>query len=261
MIKKGKQNRLHLIDEYRGFWLVNMIFYHAIWDLVYIFGHDWAWYRSQGADIWQQCICWSFIFVSGFCWKMSRRHLRRGLEVFGGGLLITIATLLFMPNSRVIFGVLTLIGSSMLLMIPCEYLFEKISPLLGAVISFVTFLFVKPVNEGYFGFGEMELITLPREWYSNLFSTYLGFPEPGFWSTDYFSIFPWFFLFATGYFVYRIVFANDIECEMQKESSARKILQKSICPPLGFVGRNSLLIYMLHQPVVYGILYLCHMFD
>ena len=177
LIKRGNAGRLHLIDEYRGFWLVNMIAYHAIWDLVYIFGCDWAWYRSQGAHIWQQCICWSFIFVSGFCWKMSRKHLRRGLEVFGGGLLITIATLLFMPDSRVIFGVLTLIGSSMLLMIPCDRLFQKMNPILGAVFSFVTFLFVYPVNSGYFGFGKKEFITLPREWYSNLFSTYLGFPE------------------------------------------------------------------------------------
>ena len=192
---------------------------------------------------------------------MSRHHLRRGLEVFGGGFLITLATLLFMPSSRVIFGVLTLIGSSMLLMIPCEYLFKKIHPLLGAVISFVTFLFVKPVNDGYFGFGEMELITLPREWYSSLFRTYLGFPEPGFWSTDYFSILPWFFLFATGYFIYGVVFGKGEVERIQKESYVRKILEKSICPPLGFVGRNSLLIYMIHQPVVYGILYLWHTFD
>ena len=89
-----------------------MIIYHAVWDLVYIFGCDWKWYKSDMAFYWQQSICWSFIFISGFCWKMSKRNLRRGLQVFGGGLVITFATLVFMPDSRVIFGVLTLIGSS-----------------------------------------------------------------------------------------------------------------------------------------------------
>ena len=153
---------------------------------------------------------------------MSRRHLRRGLEVFGGGLVITLATLIFMPDSRVIFGVLTLIGSSMLLMIPCDKLFSKINPMLGAVLSFVTFLFVYPVNSGYLGIGDMELITLPRECYSSLFSTYLGFPEPGFWSTDYFSVVPWFFLFVTGYFVYRIVFGNAVVGERPNGMSSEK---------------------------------------
>ena len=168
--------------------------------------------------------------------------------------MITLATLIFMPDSRVIFGVLTLIGSSMLLMIPCDKLFSKINPMLGAVLSFVTFLFVYPVNSGYLGIGDMELITLPRECYNSLLSTYLGFPEPGFWSTDYFSIFPWFFLFATGYFVYRIVFGESVS-KNERRVELSKHLQKSICPPLGFIGRNSLILYMLHQPVVYGLLY------
>ena len=168
--------RLHLIDEYRGFWIVNMIIYHGIWDLVYIFGCDWKWFRSDVAFIWQQWGCWSFIFISGFCWQMSRQHLKRGLQVFGAGLVITLATILFMPDSRVLFGVLTLLGSSMLLMIPCDKLFRKINPWIGAIVSFLVFLFVYPVNDGYFGFGDMVVIDLPRELYNGWISTYLGFP-------------------------------------------------------------------------------------
>lgn len=242
-----EKKRLHLIDEYRGFWMINMILYHAIWDLVYIFGYDWQWYKSDAAFYWQQSICWSFIFVSGFCWQMGKRKWKRGLQVFGAGLVITLATLVFMPDSRVIFGVLTLIGSSMLLMIPCDKVFQKINPWIGAIASFAVFLFVYPVNNGYLGFGGTEMLVLPRELYSGWLSTYLGFPMPGFWSTDYFSILPWFFLYAVGYFAYRIV------C-MGEEEKGKEILSKSICPPLGWVGRNALIIYMLHQPVVYGVL-------
>lgn len=241
--------RLHLLDEYRGFVLVNMIIYHAIWDLVYIFGCDWKWYKTDGAFYWQQWICWSFILVSGFCWKMSRKNLRRGMLVFGAGIVITLATLIFMPDSRVIFGVLTLIGSSMLLMIPCEKVFRKIPPLVGAITSFALFLFVYPVNDGYLGFGDKVVIDLPVEWYNSWFSAYLGFPQPGFWSTDYFSILPWFFLYAAGYFLYNVVSGEKDGIRIES------ILAKSMCPPLGCLGKNSLLIYMLHQPIVYGILY------
>ena len=259
-----KKKRFHFIDEYRGFVLINMVLYHAIWDLVYIFHQDWRWYKSDIAFYWQQWICWSFIFVSGFCWQMGKRKLRRGIEVFVAGIIITVATLIFMPDSRVLFGVLTLLGSSMLLMIPCDKLFQKLQSKIpgfafaGAIISFLLFLFVYPVNDGYLGFFEIRMIELPRELYSSMFMTYLGFPEPGFWSTDYFSILPWFFLYMTGYFAYSMMIKKRTEdisdLHSQEPTTVEKVLSKSICPPLGWIGRNSLIIYMLHQPVVYGVL-------
>lgn len=251
--EKKKRPRLYLIDEYRGFWIANMIIYHGIWDLVYIFGCDWQWFRSDFAFVWQQWGCWSFIFISGFCWQMSRQNLKRGVQVFGAGLIITLATVLFMPDSRVLFGVLTLLGSSMLLMIPCNKVFQRINPWIGAVASFLVFLFVYPVNDGYFGFGGVEMLTLPRELYSSWIGSYLGFTEPGFWSTDYFSILPWFFMYLVGYFTYSVVFKGK---EGRGKALTKRVMEKSICPPLGWIGRNSLIIYMLHQPVIYGILIL-----
>ena len=253
MKEKKIRPRFHLIDESRGFWFINMIMYHAIWDLVYIFGYEWQWYQSGVAFVWQQCICWSLIFISGFCWQMSRKNLKRGLQVFGAGLVITLATVLFMPDSRVLFGVLTLIGSSMLLMIPCDKVLRNMHPWIGAVASFLIFLFVYPVNSGYFGFGGVEMLTLPRELYSSWIGSYLGFTEPGFWSTDYFSIVPWFFLYLVGYFSYGVVFKGK---EGRGKALAKRVMEKSIFPPLGWVGRNALIIYMLHQPVIYGILML-----
>lgn len=248
-----KKNRFHFIDEFRGFLIINMIAFHAIWDLVYIFGYDWRWFESQGAFVWQQAACWGFILLSGFCWQMSRKALKRGVLVFGAGIVITLATLIFMPDSRVIFGVLTMIGSSMLLLIPCSKLLSKINPYVGVVFSFLLFLFVYPVNDGYLGIGDVELISLPRELYSSMLSTYFGFPEPGFWSTDYFSILPWFFLYVTGYFLYS-VYRRIIKSVIGEKIT--QLLSTSICPPLGWMGRNSLIIYMLHQPIVYGVLFI-----
>ena len=252
-ITNNKRRRLYLIDEYRGFVLINMIAYHAIWDLVYMFGVNWQWYKSDIGFYWQQWICWSFILVSGFCWKMGKHPLRRGLQVYAGGMVISAVTLIAMPGSRVMFGILTLLGSSMILMIPLDIWCKRIKPVIGAVGSFLLFAFLYPVNRGYVGFGKEWIVELPKEWYANAFTTYVGFDEAGFYSTDYFSILPWFFLFVTGYFLHGVVFQRTSKCGSE-DGSLVLFLEKSFSPSLGWIGRRSLLIYMLHQPVVYGVL-------
>ena len=56
--------------------------------------------------------------LSGYCWSLGRRHLRRGLTVFAAGALVSAVTLIAMPENAVRFGVLTLLGSASLLLIP-----------------------------------------------------------------------------------------------------------------------------------------------
>lgn len=236
------KKRYHLLDGIRGLVLISMILYHASWNLVYIYGMDWKWYRGTWAHLWQQSICWTFILLSGFCYSMGGRHLKRGLQVFGGGLLVTVVTLLVMPQNRVVFGVLTLIGSCMLLMIPLQKLLKRVKPEIGIAVSALLFILTGNINQGYLGFGEWNIIRAPRILYSNLFTTYLGFPEPAFFSTDYFPLMPWLFLFVAGYFLYHILNRRDI---LQK-----RFFEKNI-PILGFLGKHSLLIYLLHQPLLY----------
>lgn len=239
-----KNNRFQLLDTIRGIVLVSMIIYHATWNFVYIYGMDWDWYRSKGAYVWQQSICWTFILLSGFCFSLGKRHLKSGLMVFGGGLMVTIATLVTMPQNRVIFGVLTCIGSCILIVTFGEKVFRKIPAEAGVVLGFVIFLSTKNVNDGYLGIADWRIMRLPSEWYGNYFSTYLGFPFRGFYSTDYFSLFPWLFLFLTGFYLYGIF-------EKQKWLE-KEFLRKEISL-FSFLGRHSLLIYLLHQPVIYGL--------
>lgn len=238
-----RPERLALLDEIRGITLINMILYHFLWDLVYIAGIDIPWYHGHGAHIWQQSICWTFIFLSGFCWSLGRRHLKRGLTVYLAGGLVTIVTLLFLPEDRVVFGVLTLIGSSMLLMIPMDRVFQTIKSRTAIVFLTVLagflFLLFLPAMNGRLG----NFVGLWRG--GSWFSTYLGFPMDDFYSTDYFPLIPWFFLFMTGYFMHNLC--------MRQDSLSASFLRKNHLPPLSFIGRHSLPIYMLHQPVLYGI--------
>ena len=110
-MKKTTKKRLHLLDAIRGFLMINMIAYHGLWNLVNLFGVRISWYAGTPKYLWQQCICWSFILLSGFCWSMSRSHIRRGLLVFGGGAVVSMVTCILMPENRILFGILTCIGS------------------------------------------------------------------------------------------------------------------------------------------------------
>ena len=105
--------RYALLDELRGLDLVSMMLYHGCWDLVNLFGIQADWYYGLPGQLWQQSICWVFILLSGFCVQLGHHTLRRGAQVFGAGALVTVITLLFMPEERVIFGILTLLGSAM----------------------------------------------------------------------------------------------------------------------------------------------------
>ena len=237
-----KRVRYHLLDGIRGIVLISMIAYHFSWNMVYMYGAKWSWYRSTGAYIWQQSICWTFIILSGFCWSMGKQPLKRGLMVFCGGLLVTAATIAVMPQNRVVFGVLTCIGSCMLLLIPLDKVLRKIPAEAGVILSFGLFVLTRNVNRGFLGFESWNLAALPREWYQNLVTAYIGMPPRSFYSTDYFSVIPWFFLFATGYYLYAVCRKYDW--------LRGKFLQVRI-PVADFLGKRSLLVYLLHQPVIY----------
>lgn len=236
--------RYPLIDEIRGLTLLSMLLYHGCWDLVYIFRIKAPWYESQGAYFWQQSICWTFIFLSGFCWHFGRNKVRHGLKIFLGGAIITVATLLFMPEDRVVFGVLTFLGSAALLMIIFDKGLKTISAGAGFVISMIAFAMTKLVNQGFLGFASFRILALPSFLYRNLFTAFLGFPPLSFFSTDYFSIIPWIFLYIAGYYAFI----------WMKNKDRLRVFKNSVCPPLGFLGRHSFLIYMVHQPILFAVL-------
>lgn len=58
--------RYALLDELRGFDLLNMFVYHALWDLVFLYGLKAEWYTGWLGRLWQQSGCWIFILLSGF---------------------------------------------------------------------------------------------------------------------------------------------------------------------------------------------------
>ena len=242
--------RYQLLDTLRGFSLVSMILFHACWDLVYLFGYDWPWYKGTPGYLWQQSICWMFILISGFCMglKQEKRTLwsdcKRGLIVLAAGILITIATLLFSPQTKIVFGVLFFLGISMILTAMLRSAFRKISPFIGMLCVGVLFFVLRNINDGNLGFEGIVLCPLPNFLYEQgLLATFFGFQDKNFFSTDYFSLIPWYFLFLVGYFLCR--------CFLEKNSSAAlpEFFKKGISV-FEIIGQHSLPVYLLHQPVI-----------
>ena len=246
LTNKKSTVRLEGLDTIRGITILSMIIYHACWDLIFLFGKNIPGYTGMGGYLWQRSICWSFILLSGFCWSMGHHHVKRGLVVLGAGFLITGATVWIMPESRVIFGVLTMMGSCMLILIPMENYLLRLSEAAGLVGSFLLFFLFKNLNRGYLGISKELGIKLPDGLYRNLFTAYLGFPPEGFYSTDYFSMIPWMFLFLAGFYIYRILIKKEL---------VNRLFSWRI-PFFDIIGKNSLLIYLLHQPIIYGVLVL-----
>lgn len=231
--------RLPLIDGLRGLLLLGMAGFHALWDLEFLFGavdlSSWEW----ALHLWQQSVCWAFIFLSGFCWSLGRHGLRRGALVFLWGAAIMGATAWYDPDNAIYFGILTLLGSSMVLLVPLHPVLRRAPPAAGCTAAFLLFLASRHAAAGYLGWPAMALV-LPDEWYRNHVTAFLGFPGEGFHSPDYFPLVPWFFLFLSGYFFYYLC--------------ANKGFLSCLAHPaprwLTLPGRHSLLFYLVHQPVL-----------
>ena len=86
---------------------------------------------------------------------------------------------------------------------------------------------------------------MPDFFYKFKYLAFIGFPDSGFRSSDYFPIITWIFVYMMGYFLWRIIKAR------KKDGVFRQRVYV-----LDFLGRHSLPIYLLHQPLLIGICFL-----
>ena len=170
--------RYRLLDELRGLDLISMMLYHGMWDVVFLFGVAQKWYTGRPGFVWQQSICWVFILLSGFCLPLGHHPFRRGAVVFGAGALVTAVTLLFLPEDVVWFGVLTLLGSSMLLTATLDPLLRRVPPAVGVAVSALLFWGTYPTMNGFWNLPGGRL-ALPQALYASYTTAYLSHCCPG----------------------------------------------------------------------------------
>ena len=227
-------SRFWEIDFIRGIAIIMMIIYHFIFDLNY-FKFINVSMSSGFLGIFQKIIAISFITLVGISLTLasSKKNLsgiiKKGLLILGLGFVITIITLIFVQDSPVYFGILHLIGTSVVLSVIFLKSF-KLNIILGILSIFIGNILSKII------------INFP--WFLPFGVKYKGFS-----SLDYFPLFPWFGFVLIGIFIGKILYKNN-----QRNFS---IVEEPINLRLiELLGKKSLLIYMIHQPIIISILYL-----
>lgn len=92
--------------------------------------------------------------------------------------------------------------------------------------------------------------SIPKTIYPVPYLAWLGFPSPGFVSGDYYPIIPFIFMYLAGYFTAHI--AQGIDKTVPSWAYANPL------PALASLGRHALPFYLLHQPIILGILELAY---
>lgn len=235
---QAQEKRYGLVDGVRGFAIVNMVVFHFLYDVFMVYGKNPLWYGLFAVHIWQQAICQTFIFISGFVWQWGMAgNLRRGLRFNLYGLMISLITLMVIPSETIWFGILNFMGCAVLLMFPLRKLVKNVPPVWGLGSCLLLFVLCKRIQYGYIGVGGG--IRVPVCLYSIKILTPFGFPFPGFRSSDYFPIIPWIFLYLCGYFFHGIFMGHD----------AWKAAARYKIPVLSVIGSRTIWIYLLHQPI------------
>lgn len=228
--KNPPSGRIQLIDAVRGLAIVLMVAYHAGYDLVAAELIPEHVLYNPLLNTLEPLFAGLFICLSGVSARYSRDNRKRGLKVLGCALVVSLVTGL-VTDTPIYFGILHCLGMCMVLTGEPSGWLDRIprrwQPVLFGGLFAAAFLLF-PVR------GE-EFVRIP---YLYMF----GFAAPDFASPDYFPLFPWFFLYPLGAWAGRYI----------REGRLPQWFYTCRVPVLPALGRRTLLIYMLHQPVLYG---------
>lgn len=229
--------RSQKLDALRGFALLGMVYFHMNYLLIHTF---WVmsmdiselFYFSLGRGV-----AILFIVVSGVSFFLAtekrpfreilRSSKRRFILLALIALSITLVTHSFFYEERIYFGIIHFFSLASICMLIAI-------PLRGYTI---------PI-------GILTIIL--GEWIAwihtdSLFLIPLGIYPQGFYSADYYPVIPWLGYALIGYGVAYVLSQKRILSGLLQGNSR-------LLTPLAFMGRHSLVIYVAHVPVIYGIL-------
>lgn len=230
--------RYEEIDLARTAAIAMMIVFHTAFDLQFFSIYPVA-ATSGFWKIFALATASLFLFIAGISLVISReksgttgtamakKFVGRGLFILGCGLLVTFATFLYLGTGYVVFGILHLIGITTILS-PLFFRFWKWNIAIGILM----------ITGGWV----ISTLTGPA-WLLPL-----GICPENFMSVDYTPILPWAGMMLIG------MGAGEILYPCGKHRFALPLLPHSLGRVLTFPGRHSLVIYLVHQPMILLIL-------
>ena len=242
MPEKNQPGRFIEIDLMRGLAVIMMVLYHALFDIYFfnIYPVDvtigfWKISAMITASLFLLLVGISFTISAAKAEvTMNRRnfftkYLKRGISILLIAALITIVTWWYLGEGYIIFGILHLIGVSII--IAPLFFHRKMISLYGGIVFIVVGLLLQVVRGPSF--------LLP-----------LGVHPDSFYSVDYTPIFPWFGLVLIGIYLGELLYPGGKRGYTLPEFSQYGKLPELPGTAFAFLGRHSLAIYILHQPVL-----------
>ena len=225
--------RILWIDVIRGISILAMITFHFAFDLMFfgftkpdlIYQPDWR--------LFERTIAFSFLFIAGLSLSIThgskinwRSFIRRyGVTAVCAVFISTVTYILF-NNDMIRFGILHAISVSGLISLLLLKLNSFYLVLLAFLVFFTNLLVPNPLNADYF-------------WQWLIYTT----ETPS--SLDYRPIIPWITPFILGMASYKLLKKWGL-LEPNNSTAQRDL---SI---LSWLGRNSLIIYLIHQPILFA---------
>lgn len=221
--------RITALDTLRGLTVLSMVLFHASYDAAYLYGLPLPWFTAGPfQDIWRASISWTFLFLAGWMTSLSRSNMRRSALYGAGALAVWAATSLAAVDVPVSFGILFCMAASTLVYAVGRPLLVRLPAIPAAVASLMLFALLWQVPRSVYPIGGFS---------------WLGFPSPGFASGDYYPLIPFAFMYLAGAFAARGRFGAG-------RDSYPAWMRRDLLPPLTWIGRRSLIVYLVHQPLL-----------
>jgi uncharacterized membrane protein len=227
-------HRVGALDQARGVAIVAMVIYHFCFDLRYFgllhanFEYDLRWLTARAL------ILSSFLAIAGVSAVLaehvhpgSQRWLRHVGVIAGAAVLVSAGSWLMFPETWIWFGVLHGIAVSLVLAHPLVRR-PRVAALAGVAVIALG-------------------LALHDAAFDNRMLGWLGFMTAKPPTEDYVPLFPW-----TGVLFLGIAAGHVLVCT---RFAALRWLDRSPAV-LGRLGRHSLAVYLVHQPILIGALWL-----
>ncbi|MDD8020705.1 MAG: heparan-alpha-glucosaminide N-acetyltransferase [Acidobacteriota bacterium] len=237
MSKPASRTRIWEIDFLRGLSIILMVGYHLLYDVGDFIGlKTFLGFSTDLSTLpWlvaQNFFAGLFVVLSGISSTFSRNNLHRFAKFGAVALLITAVTYVFDSSSAIYFGIIHCLAVSILIFILA---FQKRKPASRAIWGSLI------VITGFFMPALRKALTVKTSWLIPL-----GLFSPSFASLDYFPLIPWFGIFLLGTALGQWLYGS------QKSLISQRLPETFI----NWCGRHSLLIYLIHQPIIIGFFYL-----
>ncbi len=251
-----RPERVFELDLLRGFAVFMMMLHHLIYDLRYIFELPVFAFQTElwFVDWVRAPFVMIFLGVSGICGTFTRSNSKRGLRLAVVAILFsvvtTVASIVTGTDEYILFNVLHLLAVGTLLYAGFEKLEQRREPSSGPTHGGDAILLIVASFILWAGEPLLRAVLPP-----SLLLLPIGRPEAFLHGMgDYMPLVPWLGFFLVGTVIGRTLYVNRTSAFPR--AAANATVQRTTAP-LRFIGRHALGFYVLHQPVLLGVLFLC----